>query len=406
MLFATLLLSKEREFSPIPLPSTEILKRDNIECNEECLRDHLLNGEIFTFLSLADREVHDFAIKEQKLFLDSLFNINRHKNLTEIAIALLVPDKIIGRYSTSISKSVFSYLLTRQHPFRVKSFYIDKEDKESILGAIQEISKERFKFIIAPMTESGAKILTELSPQTYIYFPTIHKSSIETDSEYILFGGIDYENQVSELIRFLRDRSRLALFYDDSPKGKELHSLVLSELEKAEKKMRITAKVKVRRDRASFADLYKDNNRTVGQSFFLNTTKVKSSIILAQLTAFEQNPSLILSTQINYSPILLSMTQSKDRENMLIANSISRKDSRNIVDTNALLYNDIRYDWINYSTTLGVDYFFSIITGQDRLYDELFADGQVLYSVRIMKPLVAKFIEVERVKDVYKEDKK
>jgi SRSO17 transposase len=396
VLYTSLLFGGDIKQSPIPVPTTEILKRDSNICqSEECLRDHLLNGQIFSFLSYADGELDTFALKEQKLFLSALFNVDKESNFDKkIEVALLIPDKMIGRYSSLVSKSVLSYLLTIKQPFRIKNFYIDREDKKSILKAYQNIAREKFKFVIAPMTEKGAKIVGEITPQIYTYFPTVHSSKVYKKDEFMFFGGIDYKKQIDELVKFLQKRGKIALFYDGSKKGKELNLIVLRKM--ANLKMNITSKNMVTNKTATFSNLFKEDNSTVGQSYFLNTTKVKSSILLAELTAFEQKPNVILSTQINYSPILLSMTQLNDRKNMLIANSISRKDNREIVDINSLFNNNIRYDWINYSSTLGIDYFYSIISGNSRQYKEPMIAHQIVYETRIMKPLLAKFIEVER----------
>ena len=77
---------------------------------------------------------------------------------------------------------------------------------------------------------------------------------------------------------------------------------------------------------------------------------------MSQLTLYDANATNILSTQINYDPLLFSMTQYKDRKTMIIANSITSQNNV-FIETNSLLGNDIVYDWINYTTTIGVDYF-------------------------------------------------
>jgi len=380
--------------SKIPIPQNKILKRYSSNCNSKCLTNLIIKGKVFTFLANMSNNVNNFALKEQKLILESVLNIKNNSSLDEIKIALLLPDKIIGRYSESTTKTVFSYLLTKKHKFQVKSYFIDVESRKSISRALNQINRDKFKFVIAPMTNRGATIISKLNPEIFIYFPTIHSSEIKDRSKYMFFGGIDYKAQIRKLVRYIKNR-KISLFYDSSKKGRELNSIVVSELKRSKKRVRISLNRSVSKKHSDFSHLFKDNNKTIGNTYFLNTTKVKSSILLAQLTSFDQEPSLILSTQINYTPIILSMTQPYDRKKMLIANSISNIDNKKIVDTNLLFNNDIKYDWINYSTTVGIDYLFHLMSGKKRLYRERFVDNQLQYRIRVMKPLEAKFLEVK-----------
>jgi len=363
-------------------------------CNTECLTKLIFDEQIFSFLANIPKSKTDsLMLNEQKLFFESILNIERLELSNNINIALLLPEKVIGRYSELTAKTVFSYLLNRNKKFKVKSYFIGNENNESISKALENIHRDGFKFVIAPMTVKGAKIVGNLDSSLYIYFPTIFTSEIENKNRRMFFGGINYELQITQLTKYINDRN-ISLFYDDSLKGKELNSMVLTELDKTKPRTRISFNMAVSRENSDFSNLFKDRNDTVGNIYFLNTTKVKSSILLAQLTSFDQEPSLILSTQTNYSPVLLSMTQPYDRKNMLIANSIS-DDNQDIADTNALFNNDITYDAINYSTTLGVDFLFHLISGQKRLYKEPLVNNQIIYSIRIMKPLQASFSEIE-----------
>ena len=80
---------------------------------------------------------------------------------------------------------------------------------------------------------------------------------------------------------------------------------------------------------------------------------------------------------------------------MLIANSITKKHTI-LTKTNQLLGNDIEYDWINYATTVGVDYLFSLATNRPREYDIPMQEHQLLYDIELLRPSYAKF---ERVQD-------
>ncbi|MDQ7068859.1 MAG: hypothetical protein Q9M40_13340 [Sulfurimonas sp.] len=111
---------------------------------------------------------------------------------------------------------------------------------------------------------------------------------------------------------------------------------------------------------------------------------------MSQLTLYDTNATNILSTQINYDPLLLSMTQYSDRKDMVVANSITEHNNV-LIETNALLGNDIVYDWINYTTTIGVDYFYSLITDEERIYKAQIQNNQVVYEIELLQPSYSKF---------------
>jgi 5S rRNA maturation endonuclease (ribonuclease M5) len=392
MIFFSLL--EAREPSPIPLPKTEVLSRSSYECADSCLMKYIERGDIFSFLSYAKNELENSELEEKRRFFQTLLNVSGDVEEAFVRIALLLPDKKIGRYALSVSKSTFAYLIARKVPFEVKSYFIEDETNSTLAKAIEEIEADEHSFVIAPLTERGVHILSKIETKPYIYIPTTHIRKIENKSENLIFGGIDYKKQVEELLSFLDVNDSLSMFFDDSQKGEELRELVLETLQNKGRNIDLKVDERVEKKQSNFKKLL--NKDEVGGKYFINTTQLKSSILLSQLTANKQKPALILSTQINYSPNLLSMTQYRDRKNMLIANSISGRDNRDILNMNLLLNNDIRYNWINYSTTVGVDYFFSLITGKKREFQELLINNQIIYNIRIMKPQQASFVEIEK----------
>ena len=114
----------------------------------------------------------------------------------------------------------------------------------------------------------------------------------------------------------------------------------------------------------------------------MNTSIIKSSIILSQLRAYGTVPYKILSTQLNYTPLVISLTQYPDRKNFVIANSISKTDFK-LQESLLLLDADIEYNWVNYSTLVGVDSLFS--KTQSQLFPEKIIDNQVSYDVLLYK---------------------
>ena len=128
-----------------------------------------------------------------------------------------------------------------------------------------------------------------------------------------------------------------------------------------------------------------------GTRIFLNTPVTNSSVILSQLTYHEVAPQGIYSTQINYNPSLLSITQERDKRNMYIANSIMPLDSL-FVENAKLLNADLQYNWINYTTAYGIEYFYRKSVPRVKAYfKEKIRNQQVEYAIEILTPTNTRF---------------
>jgi SRSO17 transposase len=161
--------------------------------------------------------------------------------------------------------------------------------------------------------------------------------------------------------------------------------------ESVEDKPKTVVQFSIPRRTTNLEKQLKENEDIIEGSFVMNTPIIKSGMIMSQLTLYETNATNVLSTQTNYNPLILSMTQYQDRKHMIIANSITQhKDV--IIETNALLGNDIVYDWINYTTTVGMDFFFSMLNNSPREYDIEIVDNQMIYPIELIKPSVSRFI--------------
>jgi SRSO17 transposase len=124
----------------------------------------------------------------------------------------------------------------------------------------------------------------------------------------------------------------------------------------------------------------------------MNTPLVKTSLIASQLRVYDIEPYALLSTQINYNPMLLTLTQYADRKEFFIANSIG-KSTVNMEELNSLFGHDIVYDWVNYSTSVGIDYFYThyFVPTASRNFNENIVENQVEYDISIVKPKRYKF---------------
>jgi len=409
--------------SNIPIPKTYIQDLDPYECSEECMQDYLDNDMIFSFLSHADEKLENDEHDEIRVMNISILNLGAPILSSKVKIAMLLPYKKIGKYASSTTNASFAYLITKGHPFELKSYKIENEEEEEIQRVIELMQEDGFNYVIAPLTLKGVQSIINLGAPINFYFPTINKKDVLTDSIYLTFGAIDYEAQSDLLIK--EAVSPLIIFSDKSQTGQKLaryeeesfkYSTVIDDtednttqevglfdifIEEPEKEVKtkqvlneenIVIKHSISRRTTNLEYYLKDKENIINGSFFINTPIVKSGMIMSQLTLYDANATNVLSTQINYDPLLLSMTQYIDRKDMIVANSITENNNV-LIETNSLLGNDIVYDWINYTTTVGIDYFFNKITNEDRAYDIIVEEEQMIYDIELLQPSRSRFIE-------------
>ncbi len=415
LLIPTFILAKSFLISNIPLPKTYILDLNPDECDTECLQNYIDNEKIFSFLAQAPKKLDDETQDRIRVIHISILNLANHNPGEGLRIAMLLPYKKIGKYASSTMNAVFAYLITKNYPFELKSYKIASENLEDLEMALENIKDDGFNYVIAPLTKNGVDNILEINPDINIYFPTINKKDVNTTTAYFSFGGIDYRAQSDLLIQ--EAKSPLVIFYDRSKLGRKLALYEEEDFQKLQQQREMFAmqnmpqeqpleleqkdeakviKFSIARRTTNLEHYLKDNSAIVGGSFFLNTPVVKSGMIMSQLTLYDLNATNLLSTQINYDPLILSMTQYVDRKNMIIANSIT-KNNDVVVETNALIGNDIVYDWINYTTTIGIDYFYSLITSEPRAYDVEMEDNQMIYDIELIKPSYSKFVKYNSI---------
>ncbi|MBC8238288.1 MAG: hypothetical protein H8E76_08705 [Helicobacteraceae bacterium] len=386
--------------SNIPVPKTYVLNLDPYPCDEACLQEYVDKDMIFSFLAHANTKLENPHLNEIRNMNVGILNIGSTIINTKLRIALLLPYKRIGKYASSTTNASFAYLIAKNQPFELKSYKIENENQEDIQAALTNIIDDGFNYIIAPLTTEGSDILSTLDPQINIFLPTINKKDSTSTSPYLYFGGIDYRAQSDLLLK--EAVSPLVIFYDESSIGQKLASYEEDTFcyqpnqdinaTKIRLEDREAIKYSISRKTTNLEHYLKDNQDINGSTCIINTPIVKTSMVMSQLTLFDTNATNILSTQINYDPLILSMTQYIDRQKMLIANSIT--EHKNVfIETNAILSNDIEYDWINYATTIAVDYFFHLITNEDREYNLALQENQVLYPIEMLKPSISRFIK-------------
>ena len=416
-----ILFAKGFMVSDIPLPQTYIQNLDPYKCDTKCLNDYISHDQIFSFLAHATHKLSDDELESIRVLSDTIFNIGAYNSSAKIKIAMLLPYKKIGKYASSTTNATFAYLLSKNNPFMLKSYKIEDESQESISIALKQIKDDGFSYVIAPLTQDGIQNLDGVDKNgIYLYVPTIYNKDINNIDKNLLFGGIDYDAQS----RLLLDEANatLVIFSGKSKTGNELAEFqankflstpymefnnsveyenevgvfgMMDDQNQTEQNTTTLVEKKVikyfiSRRTTNLERYLKDNEKIIGASVMVNTPIIKSGMIMSQLTLYDVNATNVLSTQVNYNPLLLSMTQYIDRKNMIIANSITDK-NKVLTETNTLLGNDINYDWINYTTTVGIDYIYSEITGLQREYNVKLRGNQFIYKTELLKPSYSNF---------------
>ncbi len=300
-------------------------------------------------------------------------------------IAIIYPSRIVGKYAKSTISTISAFLLFNNQAFEIQTFDTYDENPHNITRELINLNEKGFTKVIALFTQNGFDILNSLeeSRQSKMYFPLINKNEIVTENENFIFGGISYQDQL-DLLQGLSNGRNTMFYKKGGYTENKLKDLYLNSFSN-------TGIIKeIQRKQNNYKSVMKDK-RMVGTTILLNTYPVKSSIILSQLTAFEIYPSKVLSTQINYNPILVKLTQARDRKNLYIANSIGKVDSF-IEDYTKLLGSDITYNWVDYSSLVGVNYLLN--ENESEIIRTQVIDNQVDYEPTLYKSTSYGFQEV------------
>ncbi|WP_333803825.1 hypothetical protein [Sulfurospirillum sp.] len=304
---------------------------------------------------------------------------------TMIKIAVLVPQKTIKKYAITSVNSVISYLLYKNYYFDLNVFNSGDEREESIAKALADIQAGGYHYIIAPVTADGANIIASRVSDTLVFIPTLHRSSVRSTGSNIIFGGIDYDQQIALLAT--KANERVGTFEDGSSLSYQLNGFV------KKNNSRVFYEKRVESPKTNFKQMFKGNSSLSNASLYLNTQLVTSSLIASQLRANDIHPYTLLSTQVNYNPLLLTLTQYEDRDHMYIANSIQKAPPA-LEEINTMFGHDIVYDWVNYSTSIGADYLCQqFFDGKiARTFKENVTNNQVVYNTSLYQPGRSEFI--------------
>ena len=377
-------------FSNIPISKIEIINLDISICSERCLNNLSKDGKIMSFIAKFDKNIEDEDLqnlmREYANEIGIYYKIPFESMGDKIEVALLMPKKIIGKYSTSTIDTVLSYLLFRNINFRFKIFDNADENREIFEENIEKIKNENFNFLIAIVSnKDNVALLEEL--KIPIYIPTMMGNTARSN---IVFGGIDYQAQIKTLSDVKENDANTIIYNDDSSLGRFLGDVTKSVNENVKVEDSIDNKVAAN----FYQNIQKAKDYIEGANIYLNTPVVKSGLLLSQINSSNIKPGRILSTQVNYNPALLSLIKGIDFENIIIANSINVDINKKLIEYGRLLNSDITYDWVNYSTALGIDFFTSKMNKKlERYFKEEIDNNQVVYGINLYSVKNGRFIK-------------
>jgi hypothetical protein len=367
--------------SSIPLPKSVFLDTNPTVCDAVCLNSLLVNGQLFSFMSRYSEERSTKSLDENYLNYAQTFNlfIYYEHGSENIKLAVLIPQKSIKNYALTSVNAVLAYLLRQRGDFELAVFNSVDESEESIRLTLGEIRKNGYSYIVAPITQDGLEAVIKNGYGMHIFIPTLHKSLYDNASGNVVFGGIDYNAQIEVLNNFVKED--IIIFSGESKLELSLNDMVKNQDETVEEIIYFTSL------KDDFKKAIEKNEKLSSSSVYLNMPRFMSGLLASQLRAYKQTPLALLSTQINYHPDILNLTQYEDRKNLYLASSIGAIDTH-LDSINAFLGNNMEYDWVGYSISIGVEHintnFFN--GGSGKLFSEdINSYGQIEYNTRIFK---------------------
>ena len=312
-----------------------------------------------TYINTPDKNITDTNVSQKTKLTE--INISKETNATEesnesiiqtenfedtfkslkpnIKLAIVIDKKFFKKYLPSIINSVNAYFLYKNINYTIQVF-----DENNLTDALN------YQYIM--FYAINPKMIYALHNfKNNFYLPIININDIETNSSAnIYFGGIDYKNQIKKLSAFIQTDKNIVTINSDT-----YISHKLSNIEKKEFNLTVMNYPNI-----NYVDL---NNSYI----FFNTAASKTAQILSNINYKNIQPDLEFSAQINYDPLLIEITQPQDVEKLIIANSILNVPDI-LEDYNQLLNSDIKFNWLNYSSTLLANKIYNENIGGDEFY--------------------------------------
>ncbi|MFW0713320.1 hypothetical protein [Aliarcobacter butzleri] len=350
----------------------EFISNDSI-IKEEVI-DNSNNGSMNTVQPQADEE----TVAQQSI------NINIDETRANVKLAFVYPSTLVSKYAKSSLSTISGYLSYKQANYNLIVVDSKNESYENINNAFSKLKEEGVTKVIALFTPNALNNLNKIVTDDFkVYLPLIEKKDSLENNDNLIFGSISYDDQLKKLSYYSNGKN--STFYQETYLGTKLKNSYDFVIGNSNLRKEIS------NDEKNFKNIVNDS-RLRNSSLFLNTDLVKSSLILSQMTVYEINPNTILSTQILFDPMLMVLTQERDRQNLIIANSIGDVDSK-LKDEIATLGGNITFEWVDYSTLVGTNYLFS--NGNSSLISTKIENNQAVYTPRLFKSTDIGFLEIK-----------
>ncbi len=316
-------------------------------------------------------------------FVENKIDIQIDKTKAKMQLAFIYPSSV-SKYARSSLNTISGYLSYQKADYNLLVIDCENESYDKISSAFSKVQQEGITNVVALFTPNAISTLNKVvSSDLKVYLPLIEKKDSLESNDGLIFGSISYDEQLKKLSYYSAGNN--AMFYQDTYLGLKLKRSYDSIIGDA------VVRKEIGKNERNFKSIVNDY-RLRNSSLFLNTDLVKTSLILSQLRAYDVFPRIIFSTQLNYDPMLMVLTQDKDREKLVIANSIDNVDTK-LKDEITTFGGNITYEWVDYSTLVGVNYLFN--NGNSSLIPTQVANNEVVYTPRLFKSTEVGFLEIK-----------
>ncbi|WP_103582636.1 hypothetical protein [Campylobacter concisus] len=366
--------TKNQSLSSIPPAKITYINLEPEFCDNACLNELIKADLLASFMARFEpTKIDDNALLELYISLggEAILKVNKSGK-----IAVIIPQKIIKSYANVVSNAVLSYVLKQDADIEIKFINSNDESPQSLTNAMQTARAQGFNYFIAALTSNGANIINSLVlSNELIYIPSVHSSFIINPKPNLIFGGIDYKEQISALLAYSNEK--IVAFDDGSSLGQKLNEYVRMQSSDYHEASIVGKDINLN-------DTLSKKSKFNDASIFLNIPIVKTSLVATQMRGFEIKPYALLSTQINFLPNIFNAIAQRDRQNLFIANSLNPVNDL-FLGLGDLFDVDFRYSQIGYSSAFGAEYIYTnfIDKSADRIFTERVENSQVLYGVKI-----------------------
>ena len=339
---------------------------------------HLFGDTNTTIKSENNSSENNITEQNETLILNEEIIPNIESYGDEIDIAIVLNKKKFFKFIPSLMKSINAYMIKKDINYHIKLFNMDN----NLTKDLNNITSD-YTYIFAYITnENDIKVLNNY-PDNYFFIPTLNKNQIEVNcSDNIFFGGIDYQKQIFKLNKYINGFTTIV--YDNSNLSKYITTIIDETLLQPHKIKKYPIKY----------NLYEYNNSFV----YLNTNIVHTAQILSNFTYKKIKPKSIFTTQIDYSPLLFSLTNKEDIQNLIVTNSIFNINPI-IEDNNLNLGSEIDFNWLNFTTSVLLNKAYLLETSEEEFFlndfDLYILFNQVNYKVNLYRIYKNGFIKIK-----------